>query len=480
MIAQPSKKLFWALALVGYAAAIVYAAPSLVYPYGRDQAVFHYIAEAMQSGKWLYADVFDIKPPAIFAVYSVAQTLFGSGPEAIRILELLLVLCIGGSIGRWAGKREPWGALGALVLSAVYFSSFDYWDTAQVELWEGGALWIAFVLAESKERSTLRSIAFGVAIAVALLFKFPAALPAAVLIGIFIRGSKRRAHDALIAAAASIVVLGAVAAPFVIAGHGGALVEYFDAMGYYAHAHIDLPPPVFTLATGGGYLAAVALAGILARRHYALICTLLACIASVFMQRKLFSYHWGVLVPFVAACGLYGLHHFTKERPLRAFALVTTSALIGFVYSPRWVANPAVTWRSHSARAWGRLLGGGGELGDEYLGPFGFDADAQAAVAREIRRRARPGDALCVGHFEPVLYTTSGLSCPSRFPWEQFFTAEMSGPRAGAWRIAHDRLLAEARPAFRVIFAGDAVPAGYRRVAAVRHFVLLERERPDV
>jgi len=52
---------------------------------GNDQALFLYYARAMREGATLYIDLWDNKPPGIFAFYVGAATLFGEGWGAVRL-----------------------------------------------------------------------------------------------------------------------------------------------------------------------------------------------------------------------------------------------------------------------------------------------------------------------------------------------------------------------------------------------------------
>ena len=52
---------------------------------GNDQALFLYYARAMREGATLYIDLWDNKPPGIFAFYVGAAALFGEGWGAVRL-----------------------------------------------------------------------------------------------------------------------------------------------------------------------------------------------------------------------------------------------------------------------------------------------------------------------------------------------------------------------------------------------------------
>ena len=83
-------------------------------------------------------------------------------------------------------------------------------------------------------------------------------------------------------------------------------------------------------------------------------------------------------------------------------------------------------------------------------------------VAAEIRRRARPGDTLCVDGFIAPLYQMTGLRCPSRF---------LIGDGVGhspAWQTEYARMLDETPPTFFVTFPNRPrvrrlMRRGYRR-----------------
>src|ERR1043166_2581740 len=45
-------------------------APSLWYPFGRDQGVFAYAGRVILRGGWPYRDVWDLKPPGIYYTYA--------------------------------------------------------------------------------------------------------------------------------------------------------------------------------------------------------------------------------------------------------------------------------------------------------------------------------------------------------------------------------------------------------------------------
>jgi hypothetical protein len=56
------------------ATAVAFALPSLAYPFGRDQALYHYVARGwFDHGLLPYRNIFDQKPPGIYLVYGIAK-----------------------------------------------------------------------------------------------------------------------------------------------------------------------------------------------------------------------------------------------------------------------------------------------------------------------------------------------------------------------------------------------------------------------
>jgi len=66
----------------------------LMFPFGRDQGIFAVIADTILAGGMPYRDAWDVKPPAIFYLYALAQYLVGRRMVAIRIFEVIGLLSL--------------------------------------------------------------------------------------------------------------------------------------------------------------------------------------------------------------------------------------------------------------------------------------------------------------------------------------------------------------------------------------------------
>lgn len=71
---------------------ILFAYPSLNYPFGSDQGVFAYMARIILKGGAPYKDAWDIKPPGIYLLYALGMKIFGDSMQSIRIFDLCFTL----------------------------------------------------------------------------------------------------------------------------------------------------------------------------------------------------------------------------------------------------------------------------------------------------------------------------------------------------------------------------------------------------
>jgi len=103
---------------------------------GNDQALFLYYARAMRDGATLYADLWDNKPPGIFAFYVGAAALFGDGWGAVRLAFALWLGLGAGAIAALcrivAPGRMVWALAPALTVGLALLR-LDAERPAQVE-----------------------------------------------------------------------------------------------------------------------------------------------------------------------------------------------------------------------------------------------------------------------------------------------------------------------------------------------------------
>lgn len=339
-------------------------AVSLVYPFGRDQGLFAYQADALLHGLRLYRDLPMMQLPMTAVVHLVALVLFGRSMTAIRILDLLwtasiavlLYTCV-----RSMFRRDGLALLAGLLYPFLYYT-FDWWHTAEVDGLLNLPVVGAFALAASAVNcltgtparadsrtagppaARARWFFAGLLVAVATLFKYTAALvlPALLVWPLLVGRDRAGARGALLwlvtgfAAGVAGFLLTAVVAgvlPDMVRMQVHVTLPYAGIARY----HLSFPARVvalfrlFARGAGGDFLPGIVLAGLglvpatatlLARgpeaktagppaaadrnaRAAALVTLawLATGLASVFIQNKFFYYHYLIVVPALAVLG---------------------------------------------------------------------------------------------------------------------------------------------------------------------------------
>ena len=78
----------WHLRAIALVISFVIGAPSLLYPFGRDQGIHAYVGASILDGKLPYRDVFVQKGPFGFLIYSLTTALTGPTTWGIRLFDL--------------------------------------------------------------------------------------------------------------------------------------------------------------------------------------------------------------------------------------------------------------------------------------------------------------------------------------------------------------------------------------------------------
>ena len=158
------------------------------WPPNRDLTTYATIARELRQGETLYVDVWDIKPPAIFLVYGLAQATIESPPLQFFILRLvpsLLVLAALVRAGRDAGFGDVAGVVSGLFWVVLSGDVRYQMHEANTEVFINACVAWAFVLFLRLQVGSALwlSLAIGLLFAVATLFK-TVALAIAGLLGV--------------------------------------------------------------------------------------------------------------------------------------------------------------------------------------------------------------------------------------------------------------------------------------------------------
>lgn len=449
----------WRLDAAFGAIALLFGLPSLAYPYGRDQGLFFYAArEWLKRGQVLYRDVWDHKPPVIYFLHMFAIGVFGEHLWSIRILELFIAVpALGYVAARLAtpiGESIPRGTIGAgwLVSSVFYWGYFDYWDTAQCEVW--CALFsLASIACIVRGKGWVRAYGLGGFFSAIALFTKPPTMPyvalAVLLLAVraYREGGRREIVRAIVAYAAGGLVFAGPLLAYFAATH--ALEPMIDIVVRANRTYVSQergatdtvdvfvrsidgfrlfqPFTGITLVCGFFALAWFAVKRDRSLFRYALpIALLCAAWGQVVMQLKFYHYHWGTLV---GGMGVFGamlwndLSRFAESRARFVGAAFVFCVALVYTLSADSAERFFITARNVVRYERGSLNR------EEYARTFdkGYQfyscRDAEV-IGAWLREQSKPEDTLAVRGFEPEIYAISGMRYTGRFYWTTFLTAQ--------------------------------------------------------
>jgi hypothetical protein len=463
------------------AAALVFGAFSLTYPFGHDQGLYYYVGrEWLLHGRMPYRDCVEQKTPGIYLLNGVLVLLFGEQQLAIRLVDLVTIVLAGG-LAAWVvtphGQSPPPGRIGftALATTVVYFGYFYFWDTAQCEVY-----FVVFALASHAAAARVRRLPWAAAAAGAFAGASFAMKPTSALFLPIVAaalGSRARrepegswARRASIAAALFCAGFAAVVGSLLLhfALHG-ALGDMFDVLvranGYYvthdrgvssardvllrAREIFEWFNPFASLVLGA-YVAAViarALAGesALLRRLALPAAYFLAAFLSILVQLKFYRYHWGAFVGPVAifAATAHAMcHDWLATRGHRAALRDRGLAAAVLVFYALAGDRTKIAWDGWRNTA---LWLSGGMTREQFTYQFAMPPyplrywyhDSEMAGVW-LRAHSDPGDNVCARGFQPEVYEIAQRSYHGRFFWTYFLSEPKRFYRHEEW-LAQDR-----------------------------------------
>jgi len=116
---------------------ILLLVPVILFPVTTDLSIFIQSGKIIAEGGKPYVDFIDIKPPAIYYIFSLVYFIFGNGETLIRLLDFMLqsltVVLIFRLILTRTGDKK-WAAMSILFYSAGY-TALAHNQTMQIESW---------------------------------------------------------------------------------------------------------------------------------------------------------------------------------------------------------------------------------------------------------------------------------------------------------------------------------------------------------
>ncbi len=338
-------------------------------PLDMDGSTYAVIARELLSGKDLYTDLWDHKPPAIYATYVAGQLIAGCGPAHVYLLGLSVAFLT--MLGIYLAAARAAGA-GAGLCAAAFWAiiSADLLLQANqpnTEAFINASLIWALALLMQTPADGLglrRLLSLGALLALASLYKHVALVTGAAMLAAHIvaTGLRRRS------------VIEALSVTAVIAAIWGAVIGYFAATGRYT-AFVDTVIGFNQTYSGSLWtnlqdglradrltpeymlqfwpllvpIAALTLgrSGPLGLRTLILfLAFVLATIVSIALPGRFFAHYYQLWLPILcvlAACGIAVLRNAVgRPRLFPAFAAVIAS-LLGLLQVQNF-ARPPEEW----------------------------------------------------------------------------------------------------------------------------------------
>ncbi|MEX2244070.1 MAG: glycosyltransferase family 39 protein [Fimbriimonadaceae bacterium] len=405
--------------LLAAVAAIAFGLPTLTYPFGTDQGIFALGGWLVREGGVPYRDFFDVKPPGVFFAYALSDALFGQAQWGIRLLDVLVAWLTASAlvliVPREHSLVRAWvGPLSA----AAYFLVFGYWSLGQAEGFVNALVAWALVFIVRSEGRWAHVVLAGALIGLAAVFKTPALAFLAVL------PFAAPARQPLLATCRTfgLAVVGVVLVAVVVIawfwGHGAwdALVENYGYQRTYASSVAGTFHPrilrqvvwfveerplagVLTLLLGCGLLLG---ARDRARERGLLLAWSVASLLVLFVQVRLYVYHYVVLLPSFAL----GAAWFVGTARSR---LVVGVAFVALALSS---APGAVRLLSATMVAAGQIDRNG--FWSSMKAPVPYDPVLAESLAAFVRAKSRPGETVYIHDYNPAVYVFADRRPPFR------------------------------------------------------------------
>ncbi len=485
---------------------------SLIYPFGRDQGIYAFLASSLFEGKTLYRDIWMGMAPLTVYIHALAFLLFGRSPISLRLLDLVWTMATAGLV--FVFVRRSFGKVWLAVTAGLIYPSFyyllGYWDTAQVDGFANFPVVAAFVLALTVLRSptaySRHWFWIGVLFGVAFFFKYPILILLAGLVifaffatrkipalSLFDPGTLplappsvrpkynwRRCFASLIIGFLVPCVLTTV-----IISASGALPDFLQpilhrAFSYpaqsYLHEGLFKRAIRFvascTLVPYFGIPLLFCSAGIvfsilvLLRRRKdffeldrlpIILCWvwLGAGLMYVYIQGRFFPYHFLILLPVSATLGAIALYYF---RIFLADSISTrrSRVLLAGVLSASLLAGSPYPDRFATLF---RIVAGKLSLRTYWSQPthntVDFDLAAQLRVSNYIRTQSKKGERVLVWAADPLINFLADRPSATRFPYNHPLISLWSWPELKAEFV---RSLKADPPAMLVVAHHDSTP----------------------
>jgi hypothetical protein len=461
------------------AAALLFGAFSLTYPFGHDQGLFHYVGrEWLVHGRMPYRDCVDENAPGIYLLTGVLVLLFGEQQLAVRVVDLLTVVLTGvlaSWVGTPRGQSPPPGRVGftTFAASVFYYGFFYFWDTAHCELYFGALMLGSHVAAARMRRLPWAGAAAGALAGAAFVMKPTSAFFLPIVLGVLAArawqdpedaGAKQATIAPALFAAGFAAIVGSTIALFALRGALGDMVDLaVRSKAHYAAHDIRLISArgvflrvrdvfgwfnPFSSLVLGGYAAAliaqwVAGASSLLRRLALPAAYIVAALLSILVQLDYNRYYW---TAFVGPAAIFAAtaHSILLGVPAAGSGRGVAVSLAGAVLLCYGLADERteIVWNGwRNAALWLSGAISREQFAYKYAMPaypmrYWYHDSEMAGLW--LRENSDPHDNVSARGFQPEIYEIARRSYRGRFFWTYFLSGPEGTYRQEEW-LAQDR-----------------------------------------
>jgi len=407
-------------------------------PLERDIAIYSIIGQEMLKGRALYSDLWDLKPPLLYLVYSAAHAITPNPRAAIYLLTVSMSFLILLGIVRLVERFEPgwiwiWAAVTWTVISGVVVLQANQ-PNAEVFM-NAAVVWFLVAALKQEGPSRLRTVASAAALAAASFIK-----PVVIALGLFLAIAQTATagealRPAVIRRWVFIAGFGLVAwiAMMLYFSFAGTFDEFYNAVfefssdysgSWTANLWKSFTPDLVLPGITRFLLPLIALtifgivAGVLKPRTRRFSILLLAVCAAtwaeVAMPGKFFPHYYQLWLPVAVIGGAWGLTLIRSSLHAKAIA-AAIPVLLAALELPQYRL---------SAAEWSVA-----KYGDE------FAVDQQ--FASELRQILQPGETFYHWGNQPSLYLDTGVAPPSGVFFALMLPSPVVGDRLAA-RLLED------------------------------------------
>jgi hypothetical protein len=514
---------------------LITAIPNISYPIGRDQATYGVIGQGLLNGQQLYRDLWDNKPPGIFALYALLVKAFGHVMWSVGLVDILWLLVISYCIFRFAERYLGTGAaVIAVVVDAAWHTRIGYVDAAQPECFLMVAVFLGFFIASAQSPWPMtRQFVAGLLMGAAFWLKYNALafFPLIALVPCvdwarldlsprqigFLVPKRLLLKRTVALLAGFLTAVGVVLAYFWWAGSWAALKEVqFHVLPRYAAMAVERIPHYWLLPVGATLvhlgiwtvLATGASILVAEKRGFSGFLPVLAAAtmgyAVTASQIRFPPYAFETSFPFFGMVwGHLGTSLLSRMRAaLRPNSqhsqLIARSAAVGLAALILWYPvrgevrfvfqryTDLAAWSHDPQRFYANYPGVRFKI--EHL-------PGKLKVIEELQKSLKPGDQIFIWGTDPLIYYLTDRQPPTRFVSNLALISPWGPP---AWRQELIQNLSERHPSFIVVSQhdqvseiaftnldseqflsiytglGDLISASYQRVGEFPDFVLYQ------